>query len=220
VASYVDGGFLPQAVFNYLCLLGWTPKGDQEKLSAAEMVTLFDPAHIHSSNARFDLKKCAWFNAQYLRELAPEALFAAAHPFLQKAGLQTPDGAMAARAVFSVKEKVSLLTELPEWVHYFFRADYPMEAEVDAKLRAKAENKALLAAVAAEVAQCQTWSEAGAQAAVDAAAAAQGVKSGALMPLLRFALTGQARGPGVTTIMDLLGKDRTAERLANVVATL
>lgn len=87
IASYQEAGFLPEAVFNYLCLLGWTPKTG-EKLSREELIAGFEPSEIHSANARFDMTKCTWFNAQYLRELAPEALFAVALPFLERAGLQ------------------------------------------------------------------------------------------------------------------------------------
>ncbi|MCE2694637.1 MAG: glutamate--tRNA ligase, partial [Verrucomicrobiaceae bacterium] len=126
--SYMNAGFLPDAVFNYLCMLGWTPKAESEKLSRTELTALFDADAIHSSNAKFDLKKAQWFNAQYLRELSPEELLKHAKPFLTAKDLTWTDDAMAAAAVYSVREKVSLLTELPEWVHYFFREDFPFEA--------------------------------------------------------------------------------------------
>lgn len=216
--SYMNGGFLPDAVFNYLCLLGWTPKTEQEKLTRQELVQHFDPTGIHSSNARFDMKKAQWFNAQYLRELSPEALLAQGRRFLEQAGLSWTDDAMAAAAVHSVREKVSLLTELPEWVHYFFRADYPYEADVVTKLKAKPENAALLKTAAEHLAQASEWTETSVHDAVEAAAKAASVKPGALMPLLRFALTGQSRGPGVTTIAHLIGKDSTAQRIARTLS--
>jgi glutamyl-tRNA synthetase len=216
--SYMEGGFLPDAVFNYLCLLGWTPRTDAEVLDRQTLTTLFEPGEIHSSNARFDMQKCSWFNAQYLRALSPENLFVAAKPFLDKAGLNTPDEAVAAAAVYSVKEKVSLLTEIPDWVHYFFRADYPYEDEVVTKLKAKPENAGLLQAAADAFAEVSDWTEASVQAGIEAAAKGAGVKTGALMPLLRFALSGQSRGPGVSTIAHLIGKDSTLKRIERTVA--
>ncbi len=220
IQSYVDAGFLPDAVFNYLCLLGWTPKADGEKLSREAITSSFDPKDIHSSNARFDMAKCTWFNAQYLRELSPEALLQAARPFLDKAGLTLSDEPLAARALQSVKEKISLLTEIPSWVHYFFHDDYPYEDEVVTKLKAKPENSGLLKELATDFAALTTWDEHAAHGSVEATAKRLGVKPGALMPLLRFALTGQSRGPGVATILDLLGKDKSVARIQRTLSTL
>lgn len=211
--SYINEGFLPDAVFNYLVMLGWTPRADKEVLGRDELVKLFDPAEIHSSNARFDLQKCQWFNAQYLRALSPEALFAAARPFIEAKGYVITDEATATAAVYSVKEKVSLLTEIPAWVHYFFREDYPFEADVTEKLKAKPENADLLRAAAAAFTAASEWTEASVQTAIEEAAKGAGVKPGALMPLLRGALSGQLRGPGVNTIGHLVGKDSTLRRI-------
>jgi glutamyl-tRNA synthetase len=128
-------------------------------------------------------------------------------------GYTITDEAAATAAVFSVKEKVSLLTEIPAWVHYFFREDYPFEADVTEKLKSKPENAALLRAAAAAFTTLTEWTEASVQTGVDEAAKANSVKPGALMPLLRAALSGQSRGPGVTTIAHLVGKDSTLRRI-------
>jgi glutamyl-tRNA synthetase len=219
VASYLEQGFLPEAVFNYLCLLGWTPRAEGEKLDRQTLVQLFDARDIHSSNARFDSAKLAWFNAQYLRELSPEALLAAAQPFLDQAGLATRDDASAAAAVHSIREKISLLTEVPEWVHYFFRDDFPYEPEPLAKLQAKPENRALLEAAATAFQKAaDPWTEDTVQQAIAEAASTLNAKPGALMPLLRTALSGQSRGPGVSTIAHLLGRQRTLDRIQRVLA--
>ena len=221
VASYADEGYLPEAVFNYLCLLGWTPRAETEKLDRQTLIQLFDTREIHSGNARFDAAKLKWLNAHYLRELSPEAMLAAARPFLDRAGLVIEDEANAAAAIYSVREKVQLLTEFPEWVHYFFRADFPMEADCLAKLQSKPENASLLAAAATAFAALpDTFTEDQAHEALNTAAAAQSVKPGALMPLLRAAFSGQNRGPGVTTIAHLLGKQKVLARLTAAQALL
>jgi glutamyl-tRNA synthetase len=217
IESYQKSGFLPDAVFNYLCLLGWTPRSEKEKIDRQELVTLFDAADIHSSNARFDMAKCTWFNAQYLRELSPDALLGAASPFLQSAGIDTGSNAHAAAAVHSVKEKVSLLSEIPAWVHYFFREDYPFEEEVITKLKAKTENKALLQAVLDHLPSISDWSESGFTIGIESVAAENKVKPGSILPLLRFALSGQNRGPNVATIAHLIGQESTANRIRRVL---
>ncbi len=216
--SYIHEGFLPDAVFNYLAMLGWTPRADQEVLTREQLAKLFNPADIHSANARFDLHKCQWFNAQFLRALSPEALLKASLPFLESAGLVIGDEAMAAAAVYSVKEKVSLLKEIPAWVHYFFREDYPFEADVTEKLRAKPENASLLKAALTTLGHGTEWSEASVHSAIEAAAKEAGVKTGALMPLLRAALSGQSRGPNVATIAHLIGQESTLRRIERTLS--
>ncbi len=218
--SYMGAGFLPDAIFNYLCMLGWTPRTETEKLDRNTLASIFEPAEIHSANARFDMQKCQWFNAQYLRELSPDALFTVTRPFLVARGLNVDNVTMATAAVYSVKEKVSLLTEIYDFVHYFFREDYPYEDEVVTKLRAKPENPALLQAANDALGALTDWTEESTHSAIESAAKGQNVKPGALMPLLRFALTGQNRGPGVTTIAHLLGQKATQDRIQRTLSML
>ena len=214
VASYEEDGYLPDALFNYLCLLGWTPRTETEKLDRDALIQNFDAREIHSSNARFDAAKLNWFNAQYLRELSPEDLLAAARPILERAGFVISDEATAAAILQSVKEKIHHLGELPEWIHYFFRDTFPMEPDCLAKLKSKPENAGLLdAAATAFAALPDTFTEDQAHEALNAAAASASVKPGALMPLLRAAFSGQNRGPGVTTIAHLLGKEKVLARI-------
>ncbi len=220
VASYAEEGYLPDAVFNYLCLLGWTPRADAEKLDRAELIRLFDPREIHSSNARFDAAKLNWLNAQYLRELSPGALLTAARPHLEKAGIDPAGIADPAAAVHSVREKISRLSELPEWTRFFFTEDFDIEPDMAAKLASKPENKNLLQAAAAAFAELTEWTEESLHHAIQQTATANSVKPGALMPLLRAALSGQHRGPGVTTIAHLIGREKTQARLARSLTTL
>ena len=187
----------------------------------ATLIAGFEPSDIHSANARFDMTKCTWFNAQYLRELSPEALFSAVLPFLENAGLKITDPAMAAKAVYSIREKVSLLGEIPSWVHYFFTEDYRYEPDAITKLKAKPENAQLLTELksALHLSEGQ-FDEHSAHDTVDLCAQKLGVKAGALMPLLRFALTGQTRGPGVATIIELLGSARTVARIERTLGVM
>ncbi len=145
VASYMDAGFLPQAVFNYLCLLGWTPKLEGEKFSLEDAKRIFEISDMHHSNARFDMAKCTWLNQQHLRDLGGSELVEHARPWLEKAGLSMGGTEHAASALESVKEKVSLASEFPGWCHFFFRDDFPIEEEAIAKLKANAQAPQLLA---------------------------------------------------------------------------
>jgi glutamyl-tRNA synthetase len=213
VASYIDGGFLPQAVVNYLCLLGWTPKLEGEKFSLQEAAHAFEVADIHHANARFDMTKCVWLNQQHLRDLTGAALVEQARPWLEANGITVGDIEYAAKALQSVKEKVSLASEFPGWVHFFFREDFPIEEEAMAKLKANPQAAPLLNALGDSLSRVEGWHDDGIAAAVNAVAAEQKVKPGALMPLLRFSLSGQTRGPDVKIMMGVLGKERVLARL-------
>lgn len=220
IASYIEGGFLPAAVVNYLCLLGWTPKLESEKFSLQDATKAFDVADIHHSNAKFDMHKCQWLNQQHLRDLTGAALVAHARPWLEAKGIAVTEETFTAKALESVKEKVSLASEFPGWVHFFFREDFPMEDEVMAKLKANAQAPALLTALEAGLSSATAWNDEGITAAVNAVAADQKVKPGALMPLLRFSLSGQTRGPDVKVMMGVLGQERVLGRLKRTVGLL
>jgi len=220
VSSYMDAGFLPQAVFNYLCLLGWTPRLDGEKFSSGDAVRVFDLAEIHHSNARFDMAKCRWLNQQHLRELTGAALVEHARPWLEKAGLEAGEPGFAGRALESVKEKVSLASEFPGWTHFYFRDDFPVEEEAAAKLKANAQAPQLLGALADALKGADGWDEAALTLSINRVAAEQKVKPGALMPLLRGSLSGQMRGPDVKVMMEILGRDRTLDRISRAVSLI
>lgn len=220
IASYIEKGFLPAAVVNYLCLLGWTPKLEGEKFSLQDAAQAFEVADIHHSNAKFDMHKCQWLNQQHLRDLAGADLVAHARPWLEAQGIAVTDETFAAEALKSVKEKVSLASEFPGWVHFFFREDFPMEDEVMTKLKAIPQAAALLTALEAGLSTVTAWGDEGITAAVNAVAGEQKVKPGALMPLLRFSLSGQTRGPDVKMMMGVLGQERVLGRLKRTIQLL
>lgn len=221
VDGYMEAGFLPQAVFNYLCLLGWTPKEGGEKFLLSDALRHFDIADVHHSNARFDMAKCLWLNQQHLRDLDDAALVAHVRPWLEKAGIAlNGDEDFIARALNSVKEKVSLASEFPGWVHFYFTEAFPFEDEVMTKLKGNAQAPKLLPALKNGLAGLADWSEASLGEALPQIASQEGVKPGALMPLLRFSLSGQTRGPDVKVMMGVLGRDKVLGRLERAASML
>ncbi len=220
VESYQLAGFLPEAVCNYLCLLGWTPpKADSEIISMAEATALFEIGDVHHSNARFDMTKCMWVNQQYLRQLRGQSLVDYARPSLEKAGLTLAEDKMFnIAALSSVQEKVSLASEFPGWVHFYFTEEFPLEDEALQKLKAQPQNQSLVEALREALAATTEWNEAAIAEALTQAAATAKVKAGALMPLLRASLSGQMRGPDVKVMMGVLGKERVLSRLNRALA--
>src|SRR4051794_38628835 len=115
--TYIENGYLPEAVRNYLCLLGWSPKDDREKLDLNEVVQLFDLAKVHRKNAAFDLEKCTWLNGEYVRELSDERFQELGRVALEKAGIDlsefSPDYVHA--ALDTCKGKFRIFKELPAY---------------------------------------------------------------------------------------------------------
>jgi glutamyl-tRNA synthetase len=129
--TYVENGYLPEAVRNYLCLLGWSPKDNREKLDLAEVVSLFDLAKVHRKNAAFDLDKCTWLNGEYVRELSDERFQEMGRHALEKAGIDlskfSPDYVRA--ALETCKGKFRIFSELPAYGGFYFWPDSEDTAE-------------------------------------------------------------------------------------------
>ncbi|HUF63365.1 MAG TPA: glutamate--tRNA ligase family protein [Verrucomicrobiales bacterium] len=215
LGDYIERGFLPAAVANYLALLGWSSKDDRERFSLEELTERFDFNGVQHANASFDFRKCVWLNGQYLMDVPAEDLYAASRPFLEREGLLTSleDEELARGAVVLVQKRVSLLSEVPAAVRFFFseRCDYDLEAL--GKLSADADASAKLAALQEAFANCDGWDEASLRAALAAAGNAVATAQGKMMFPLRLAVTGSAAGPDLTASLLLLGKQKVLHRL-------
>ena len=142
LTSYLDEGFLPESVINYLCLLGWSPKDNREKLSRAEVIERFDLPQILRHNARFDYEKLLWLQGEYARELADDRFYELAVHAFAKAGMDTNKFPLAyvKAALDTCKGKFKLFNELPAYAGFYFRDEFDYNAD-DAKKVFIPENK-------------------------------------------------------------------------------
>jgi len=212
ITSYIEGGYLPEAVRNYLCLLGWSPKDGREKMSLEEIIAAFEPAKINRKAAQFDLEKCNWLNWQYLTALTLDEFMDAALPYIDRAGI--PYGSREAlRSVLAlIKEKIKQLPETPNWLPYFFNDDFPIEADAGEKL-GKPGGRDLLAALSEKYAALDEWNAGSLEAALKELATARGVKAGELVHPTRAAVSGRTIGPSLYHMLEVLGKERVLGRM-------
>ena len=191
--TYIENGYLPEAVRNFLCLLGWSPKDDREKLDLAEVVQLFDLAKVHRKNAAFDLEKCTWLNGEYLRELSDERFQEMGRRALEKAGFDlskcSPEYVEAALA--TCKGKFRIFNALPAYGGFYFLDDVAFNPEGVAK-HFVPENKARLEAVRATFAGLEIFDATSLESALKATAANLD-SGGRASPSARLAVTGQRR---------------------------
>ena len=218
VEDYPRQGFLPGAVVNFIALLGWSSKTDEEIFTLAELTERFSLENVNRAPGRFDFDKCKWVNQQHLVPMSVEDFTVAAEPFVRAAGLPVPANFAAVMA--AVKDKVRLLAEVPPAVDFLLQDEFSLDAETVEKVRGNMAAKELLDGLAEGFGGMTAWSADAAKAVLNATAKAAGAKPGQLMFPLRVALSGRAHGPDLGDMLNLLGKDRCTARLRRFAAML
>ena len=214
LTSYMDEGFLPEAVNNYLCLLGWSPKDNREKLSLSEVVDRFDLPQILRHNARFDFEKLLWLQGEYVRELPNDRFYELCVHALAKAGMDTnafPIEYVKA-ALDTCKGKFKLFSELPAYGGFYFTDQFEYDAE-GAKKSFVPENRLRLEKLRDAYTKPGTFDAANLEMTLKAVAGESGVKAGVLVHPVRLACTGKTSGPSLYHLMEVLGKAKTLERI-------
>ncbi len=216
IEEYQQRHFLPEALVNYLSLLGWNPGDDREKMPIAEIVRLFDLPAVNQSNAKFDGKKLAHLNMTYLLEQPAEKFLALARAFFAA----RPDGAavMANESYFRevmllAQPKIKSVDELAAYTGYFFTEDFVIDPKVKEKVMAKGEPKARLAELIAALPAMDLSSDAAIEAAIKSLAETKGLGFGDYQAVTRLALTGTNAGPSITAIIRVLGRERVRARI-------
>ncbi len=212
IHEYVEDGFLPEAVNNYMALLGWSSKDDQEIFTGAELVERFDIDGINRANSKFDYEKCLWVNAEHLKRLAPDVLAKAAAPFFEKAGLDPGDPRLGA-ALGLVRERAQRLSEMPGLVKPAFVEEIDYDPDAVAKVAGREGIGEVLQALAEGLRRVDDWCEDQIKSAIHDAADTLGQKMGAFMLPCRVATMGSTSGPDLVPMMVMMGKDRVVKRV-------
>ena len=218
VGDYPRQGFLSVAVVNFIALLGWNPKTEQEIFTLAELVERFSLENVNRSPGRFDLEKCKWVNQQHLLGVSVADFAVAARPFVEAAGLPIPENYAA--VIAAVKEKVRLFSDVPAAVDFLLKDDFPYDEEAVTKVCGNAAAGGLLSALATAFGAIPDWSADAAKAALNETAQAAGAKPGQLMFPLRVALSGRGHGPDIGDMLTLLGLDRCVARVRHFAEKL
>jgi glutamyl-tRNA synthetase len=213
--SYRDDGYLMEALRNYLCLLGWAPKGDREFLTLEEMLAEFRLEDVGSSPAFFDIDKLTAFNEHYIRELTSEAFVAACAPFLASGPWRPEafDPAVFAGIAPEVQPRIKKLSQVPAMVDFLFLDEAPIDpASWQKAVAGYPPALALLTDAVAGFGSCE-WTADGVEAVVHSAADGQGLALGKAQAPIRVAVTGRTVGPPLWPAIVLLGRDRVLIRL-------
>jgi glutamyl-tRNA synthetase len=232
VTTYRDRGFIPDALVNFLALLGWSPGGDQEIMSRAELIENFSPEGVNKSSAVFNFHesdpqnwtdpKALWMNAEYIRAMPLDELTPLVEDQLKRAGLwrdewTANEASWFARAVDLLRARYRTTQDFATLGRPYFSDEFVYEPGAVKKNLKDQRLKELLPGLADRLASIDEFTHDATESALRAYSEEQGVKAGLLINAARTALTGQAVGPGMFDIMVTLGRERTIERLRRAV---
>jgi glutamyl-tRNA synthetase len=218
VMEYARLGYLPEAMLNFLALLGWSPGGDRELLTRDELVQVFSLDGISGGNAVFNPEKLDWFNNQHLVRLGPGELAAHVEPWLRQAGLWKEEYASARhawllRVLALLLPRARRLADFVEHGRPFFEEAVEYDpAAVKKHLRAPGLGEHV-AALRIALARLDGFDEPAVESALRATAEARGIGAGTLIHATRVAVTGKAVSPGLFDVLAVLGRDATVARL-------
>lgn len=217
-SGYRESGYLPEAVLNFLALLGWNPGNDQEIMSLDEMIKLFDLKRCSKSGAKFDYKKGIWFNHTYIQLKPNEEIAAMFMPTVKEHGIDVSMDIVTA-VVGMMKGRVSFVYELWDACSFFFVAPTTYD-EKTAKKRWKEDSAKCMGELAEVLAGIEDFSIEGQEKVVMQWIADMGYHTGNIMNAFRLALVGEGKGPHMFDISWILGKEETIARLNRAIETL
>jgi nondiscriminating glutamyl-tRNA synthetase len=221
IEQYEELGYLPEALFNFITLLGWSPSGEEEIFSKDEFIEIFDPARLSKSPALFDQQKLAWMNNQYMKKADLDRVVELALPHLVKAGKvsegRTEEENKWVRSLISLyHDKMSFGAEIVEMSDLFFRDEVNYDEEAKEVLAGE-QVPEVLRAFLAEIDQLEEFKADSIKAAVKAVQKATGQKGQKLFMPVRAAATGQTHGPDLMLAMELIGKEKVSERVQKLL---
>ncbi len=218
VEEYRNQGILPEALENFLALLGWNPGDEREVMNLEELTRDFDLDRVNSSNAVFDFKKLQWMNSKYLSMVPLSRIIELLHPFLKHPEWETdPD---FEKRVDLMRTRAQSLLEIEDLLLPFYRNDFSYDAGGLTKVRKDTKVITLLSELISVLEKPEPWNHQVLEASFRSFAEANGIKSAVIIHPVRLAISGKTGGPGLFELMEVMGKQNTIDRLHRFVSTL
>ena len=211
-SGYRESGYLPEAVVNFLALLGWNPGDDSELMSMDELIAKFDLKHCSRSGAKFDYEKGRWFNHEYLQKKPDTELAELFIPILKEKGIEGFDKEYIAKAVGMVKGRIYFVRDLWDQARFFFKA--PEEyGPKDIKKRWSEDMPRIMSELIEVIDGIDDFSTKNAETVVLDWIASKGYHLGNVMNAFRLTVVGECKGPHMFDITELIGKEETVRRI-------
>lgn len=218
-SGYREKGYLPEAVVNFLALLGWNPGDNSEVMTINELIDKFSFEHCSKSGAKFDYQKGIWFNHEYLQQKDNAQLATLFKPILKSRGIEGFTDEYVASALGMVKGRANLIPDLWDQADFFFKAPEAY-AEKDVKKRWSAETPAIMEELIGVLESIDDMTSANAEKITLDWIASKGYHLGNVMNAFRLAVVGACRGPHMFDITELMPKDEVVSRIRRAVETI
>lgn len=224
VDEYRKMGYLSDAVVNYLALLGWAPKGEQEIFTREELIEQFSMKRVSANDAVFDIEKLNWINFQYMKQLSPEELLELTLPFIINAGyitgpLSDEKKEWLKKVVWFVRDHLYYGAQTPENIKIFFEELSATTDEEMLDIMSRETSKMIIKSFAEKLSDLDTFNESSIKDVFSNLMKESGIKGKAAFEPVRIALTGEIHGPGLYTLIELFGKEKTIQRLKSSLTT-
>lgn len=216
-SGYRENGFFPEAVINFLALLGWNDGTDQELFSLAELVEKFDLNRVHKAGAKFDPDKNKWFNHQYLQKQSDESMAKSFAPFLYEKNIDV-DYTSLVKIVSLIKERANFVSEFWEMSSFFFEA--PTSYDEKAAKNWNADTPRLMQELISVLENISDFTSANIETVVKNWMTQNEIGMGKVMQPFRLSLVGALKGPHLFDIVELIGKEETIKRLEKAIESL
>jgi glutamyl-tRNA synthetase len=218
VEEYRSQGILPEALLNFLALLGWNPGDEREIMGKEELTQEFDLHRVNSSNAVFDMKKLNWMNGKYLSSVPLERMLEVLPPYIeQKSWMDDPE---FPKRVDLMRTRALSLVDLVQILAPFYTEDFPYDPAGFEKFRKDPALAGLMEDFIPVLSVTEPWERHSLESNLRAFLEPRGVKAAALIHPIRLALTGKTVGPGLFEVVELMGKEKTIIRLKRFVSLL
>jgi len=224
VDDYLAEGYLPEALINFLALLGWNTADEKEIFSLKELTEAFSLKRVHKGGAVFDLEKLNWLNGYYLRNFELEELIENIFPYLEKAGLKTDKNKLK-KYVPLIHERIKILSEAPDLLRFMLVDELDYEVDLFLHKKMKVDLKMAKTAMEKSLPELEKipeneWNQATLEKVLIALVQRLELKNGQILWPLRVALTGEKFSPGVFEIAEVLGKEKSLYRIQKGVEKL
>lgn len=225
VGDFLAKGYLPEALVNFLALLGWSPENQQEIFSMAELIEAFDLTRINKSGAVFDRAKLNWMNAHYIKEMPIENLVNHLTPFLVNAGVITEQEISAKQEWLSkiaeiLRDRIEFFAQAPQELEMILKSDFIIEDQEALALLHEESSKRLYQALTTKIEATEVLDAARGKAILKEIQKEEKIKGKMLFMPSRIMITGEMHGPDLTLIMDVLGKDEVLNRIKSVASIM
>ena len=217
--GYREAGYFPEAVVNFLALLGWNPGTEQELFSLDELVESFSLERVNKSGARFDPDKTKWYNQQYMHQKDDAVLAEQFQIYLAEKGITTKSRDYVQKAVSLIKDRATFVSDFWELGDYFYLAPTEYD-EKSIKKQWKDDTKDIMQKLASFIGGIADFSSENVELEVKKWIAEKELSFGKVMPPLRLVLVGDMKGPHIFDIMALIGKEESMKRIKKAITVL